>query len=139
MGGAVTFATDAWIKRLGDECNKSEAYREAARNWEGDVYFIVEPEGCLKETVYMYIDLYHGRCRQAFVPEDYTALTPEFCIRGPVSTWKEIADKKIDPIKALLIRKLALKGNMAKIMRNVKAAYALLDCSTSFETKFPLE
>jgi putative sterol carrier protein len=139
MGGAVPFATDAWIRRLGDECNNSEAYREAARNWEGDLYFIVEPEGQLQEPVYMYIDLYHGRCRQAFVPEDYTTLTPEFLISGPVSAWKEIADKKMDPIKALLTRKLSLKGNMAKVMRHVRAANALMDCSTSFETEFPID
>ncbi len=137
MDRAVTFATDAWIKQLGQACNKSERYREAARNWEGDLYLIVEPEGRLQEPVYMYIDLYHGRCRQAFVPADHTTLTPEFYISGPVRAWKEIADKKIDPIKALLTRKLSLKGNMAKIMRNVRAAYALLDCSTSFETEFP--
>lgn len=137
MGGAVSFATDAWIKRLGQACNQSERYREVARNWEGDVYFIIEPEGQLTEPVYMYIDLYHGRCRRAFVPEDYTALNPEFQIRGPISVWKEIAEKKIDPIKALLTRKLSLKGNMAKIMRNVQAAHALLDCSMSFETEFP--
>ena len=68
MSGPIPFATDAWIKRLGDECNKSEAYREAAKNWEGDLYVIVEPEGQLQETVYMYLDLYHGQCRQAFVP-----------------------------------------------------------------------
>lgn len=137
MGGAIPFATDAWIKRLGDECNKSKAYREAAKNWEGDLYFIVEPEGRLKEPIYMYIDLYHGRCRNAFVPEDHTALTPEFYVSGPLSAWKEIADKKIDPIKALLTRKLTLKGNMAKIMRNVRAANELVNCSTQFETEFP--
>ena len=137
MGGAIPFATDAWIKRLGAECNKSEAYREAARNWEGDLYFIVEPDGHLEEPVYMYIDLYHGRCRKAFVAEDHTKLNPEFSISGPISAWKELADKKVDPIKALLTRKLSLKGNMAKVMRNVKAANALMDCSTRFETAFP--
>jgi putative sterol carrier protein len=139
MGGAVCFATDAWIKRLGEACNTSERYREAARNWEGDLYFIVEPGGERTEPVYMYIDLYHGRCRQAFVPDDYTSLNPEFYVSGPVSVWKDIAERRLDPIKALLTRKLSLKGNMAKIMRNVKAANALLDCSTSFETEFPPE
>lgn len=137
MNDAIPFATDAWIKRLGDECNKSRAYREAAKHWEGDLFFIVEPEGNLHEPVYMYIDLYHGHCRRAFVPKDYTTLNPEFTIRGPVSAWKEIADRKLDPVKALLTRKLAVKGNMAKIMRNVRAANALIDCSTQFETRFP--
>jgi putative sterol carrier protein len=138
MSGAIPFATDAWIKRLGEECNKSVPYQEAAKNWEGDLYVIVEPEGRLQEVVYMYIDLYHGQCRRAFVPEDHSTLTPEFYISGPVSVWKAIAEKKLDPIKALFTRQITLKGNMAKVLRNVKAAYELVNCTTKFETEFPL-
>jgi putative sterol carrier protein len=137
MSAAIPFATDAWIKRLGEECNRSEAYHEAAKNWEGDLYIIVEPEGRLIEPVYMYIDLYHGQCRQAFVPADINALTPEFYISGPVSVWKAIADNKLDPIKALFTRQIKLKGNMAKVLKNVKAAYELVNCTTHFETDFP--
>ena len=137
MTGAIPFATDAWIKRLGDECNKSQAYRVAAKNWEGDLYIVVEAEGQLQETVYMYLDLHHGECRKAFVPKDPTTLSPEFWIIGPVSAWKEVTEKCIDPIKALLTRKLCLKGNMSKIMRSARAARALMNCSTSFKTEFP--
>ncbi len=138
MSDAIPFATDAWIKRLGEACNKSETYREAAKNWEGDLYVIVEPEGRLQETVYMYLDLYHGQCREAFVPADPTALTPEFYISGPVSVWKAIAEKKMDPMKALFTRKITLKGNMAKVLKNVKAANELVNCTTQFATEFPL-
>jgi putative sterol carrier protein len=137
MTEPIPFATDAWIKRLGEECNNSEAYREAAKNWEGDLYLIVEAGGSLKEPVYMYIDLYHGRCRKAFVPQDYTALNPEFRISGPVSAWKELAEKKLDPIKALLTRKISLQGNMAKALGNVRAANELVNCTTRFKTQFP--
>jgi putative sterol carrier protein len=138
MSGPIPFATDAWIKRLGDECNKSEAYREAAKNWEGDLYVIIEPEGRLQERVYMYLDLYHGQCRRAFVPEDYTTITPEFYISGPVSVWKAIAEKKLDPIKALFTRQITMRGNMAKVLKNAKAANELVNCTTKFETEFPL-
>ncbi len=138
MPQAIPFATDAWIKRLGEECNRSETYREAAKSWEGDLYIIVEPEGRLIEAVYMYLDLYHGQCRQAFVPTDITALTPEFHISGPVSAWKAIAEKKLDPIKALFTRQIKLKGNMAKVLKNVKAAHELVNCTTHFETDFSL-
>jgi putative sterol carrier protein len=138
MSGPIPFATDAWIKRLGDECNKSEAYREAAKNWEGDLYVVIEPEGRLQERVYMYLDLYHGQCRRAFVPEDYTTITPEFYISGPVSVWKAIAEKKLDPIKALFTRQITLRGNMAKVLKNAKAANELVNCTTKFETEFPL-
>ncbi len=138
MPCAIPFATEAWIKRLADECNKSRVDREAAKAWEGDIYFVVEAEGHLKYNVYMYMDLYHGQCRQAFVPKDYTTLNPEFWISGPVSVWKEIAETNMDLIKALLTRKLALKGNISKIMRQARATQVLVQCSTNFETDFPL-
>ncbi|GIK42481.1 MAG: hypothetical protein BroJett011_63140 [Chloroflexota bacterium] len=138
MPDPIPFATDAWIKRLGEECNNSETYRQAAKNWEGDLYVIVEPEGRLQQPVYMYIDLYHGQCRQAFVPANPATLTPEFHISGPVSVWKAIAEKKLDPMKALFTRQISLKGNMAKVMKNVKAANELVNCTTKFETEFPL-
>ena len=138
MSKAIPFATDAWVKRLGEECNKSRTYQDAAKNWEGDLYVIVEPEGRLQETVHMYLDLYHGQCRQAFVPNDPTVLNPEFCISGPVSAWKAIAEKKLDPMKALFTRRITLKGNMAKVLKNVKAANELVNCTTGIETEFPL-
>ncbi len=137
MSDPVPFATDAWIKRLGEECNKSQAYYEAARNWEGDLYLVLEPGGSRGEPTYMYIDLYHGQCRQAFVPNDPAALNPEFIITGSLNAWKELAERKIDPMKALLTRKFSLKGNMAKAMRNARAATELVNLATHFKTQFP--
>lgn len=66
------------------ELNKSQAYREAAKDWEGDFYFIIEPEGSLKETVIYYMDLWHGDCRSAFVADE-KAKTPAFRISAPSS------------------------------------------------------
>ena len=139
MGDTVPFGTDAWIKRVGDECNKSEAYREAAKNWEGDIFFIVEADDHQLEPIYMYMDLYHGRCRQAFLAEDCTVVDPEFRISGPFKVWQAIAQKKIDPVKALLTRRLSLKGNMAKVMKNARAANELVNCTTRVATEFPPE
>jgi putative sterol carrier protein len=138
MSNPIPFATDAWIKRLADECNKSASYRDAARNIEGDIYFVVEAEGRLEKNVYMYMRLCEGLCNKACVPEDHTTLNPELWISGPVSAWKEISEKSIDPLRALLTRKLAIKGSMAKVIRNSKAAQALMSCSVNFETDFPL-
>ncbi|HHH40952.1 MAG TPA: hypothetical protein ENK56_02975 [Chloroflexi bacterium] len=139
MSERIPFATDAWVKRLCEELNKSERYREAAKKWEGDLYFIIEPEGRLTEKVFMYMDLWHGECRQAFVAEDENAVSPAFRMWAPVSIWKRIIDGKLDPMQALLTRQLKMKGNMAKIMRNVKAAQELVRCATMIPTEFPID
>ncbi len=134
---AIKFATDEWIKALADELNKSEAYAEAAKTWEGDFYWVVEPEGELKEPAYLYIDLWHGKAREAFLAQDESVKTPEFRMWAPVSVWKAIVEKRLDVMQALITRKLKVKGNMTKIMRSVKAAQELVKCATRIETEFP--
>lgn len=132
----IRFATEAWLKRFHKEVNKSEAYRQAAKTWEGDFYFVIEPEGSLTEPVYLYVDLWHGESRDAFVAEDPGVKTPEFVITAPVSTWKDVIELRLDPMKGLLTKKLRLHGNMAKIMRAVKAANELVRCATRVPTEF---
>jgi putative sterol carrier protein len=56
---------------------------------------------------------------------------------APLSSWRKVIAKELDPIQGLLTRRLKLKGNMAMIMRNVKAAQELVECCTHIETEFP--
>lgn len=133
----LIFATEAWIQQFHDEVNSSEAYRKAAKNWEGDFYFIVEPEGSLTEPTYMYMDLWHGESRNAFIAQNPTLKDPEFVISAPVSIWRDVIELRLDPMKGLMTKKLKLKGNMAKIMRAVKAANELVRCTTRVPTDFP--
>jgi len=134
---SIKFPSDEWIKALMQELNKSQAYRDAARNWEGDFYFIVEPEGSLKEQAILYMDLWHGECRSASVVKDEKEKTPEFRIWAPLSKWRRVIEKKLDPIQGLVTRQLKLKGNLMKIMKAPKAALELVNCCTLVPTDFP--
>ena len=40
----VKFPSDEWVKMMMEDLNKSDAYMEAAKNWEGDFYFIIDPK-----------------------------------------------------------------------------------------------
>lgn len=64
-------------------------------------------------------------------------VNPEFQVSGSMKVWRAIARKEMDPIKALLTRQLSVKGNMAKVMRNARAANELVNCTTRVETEFP--
>jgi len=136
MEEKLPFATEAWIQQLHQEVNQCEAYRQAAKTWEGDFYFVVEPGGALTKPVYMYMDLWHGESREAFIAHDPAAKAPEFVISAPVSTWQDVIELRLDPLKGLMTKKLKLKGNMAKIMRAVKAANELVRCTTRVPTEF---
>jgi len=133
----IKFPTDEWIKALCEELNKSEAYAQAAATWEGDFYFIIEAGGSLPKPVYLYMDLWHGKCRSAGAVANPDEKKPEFVIAASLADWRKVIEKKLDPIQGMMTRKLKLKGNMMKIMKVPKAAAELVNCCTLVPTEFP--
>ena len=133
----IPFPSDAWIKAMMEDLNASAAYLEAAKNWEGDFIFAIEPGGSLETTVQLYMDLYHGKCRDAFAV-DGQQVSPAFRLSGPVATWKKVMTKKLDPMQAMMTGQLKLAGNMGIIMRNVRAAKELVESCTRIPTEFPV-
>ncbi|MGA9351355.1 MAG: SCP2 sterol-binding domain-containing protein [Anaerolineae bacterium] len=131
------FLLDEWIKALQVDINQSEPYAKAAEQWEGDFYFIITPEGSMTGPVIYYMDLWHGKCRDAYLVTDESEKEPVFRMAAPLSVWEKVVTKKLDVIQGLLTRQIKLKGNMAMIMRNVKAAQELVECCTHIETEFP--
>ena len=133
----IKFLSEEWILALMQEINNSQAYREAAKDWEGDFYFILEPEGNIKEALIYYMDLWHGECRSACIITDEKEKAPEFRISAPISKWRRVIEKKLDPIQGMVTRQLKLQGNLMKIMKTPKAAMELVNCCTLVPTEFP--
>lgn len=136
---AILFATDEWVKALQTEINSSEGYRQAAKTWEGDFYFVINQGDGIPEDVYLYLDLWHGECRDAYRVESPAEKSPAFELSAPVKVWRGVLAKKIDPIRGLMTRQLKLKGNMMKIMKVPKAATELVECATRVDTAWPGE
>jgi putative sterol carrier protein len=133
-----TFPSDEWVKQLEVELNTSEAYADAARNWEGDFYFVIDPDkdGPLQAPVYLYMDLWHGRCREAYMVSDRNAKRPAFVMSGAYSKWKRVVTAELDPIQGLMTGQLKLKGNMIMVMKNVKAAQEMVKACTRIDADF---
>jgi len=129
-------ASEEWVKAFAEAINNSPAYAEAAKTWEGDFYFIVEPGGNVKEEIIMYFDLWHGKCREACVCAERSAKDPAFVISALEKAWRKVIDKKLDPIQGMMTRQLKLKGDMVKIMKAVKAAKELVGCATQVPTQY---
>ncbi len=136
---AYMFGSDEWAKAFMEEINKNEAYAKAAADWEGDFYFVVQPKKMFDKQIVLYVDLWHGKCRDAKVVEDESQYSPEYKLIASDDNWKAIIDRKLDPIRGMMIRKLKLEGNMGKIMRYVKAAQELVNSATRVPTEFPPE
>jgi putative sterol carrier protein len=130
--------SEEWIKALHDELNASPAYAEAGKDWEGDFYFIVNPEGAVTEPIYMYMDLWHGKSREAHIAKDKTEKNPAFVMSGPYGKWKKVVTAQLDPIQAMMTGQLKLKGNMVMIMKHVKAAQEMVKVCTRIDTEFAI-
>jgi putative sterol carrier protein len=130
------YATQEWCDLYKEEINKNKAYEEAAKTWEGDFYFITEAGGPVKEPIYMYVDLYHGKCRAAEIVTDPNKYKPAFTISAPYAIWKQIATKKLDATKALITKQSKMTGDMAKIMRYTRAANELTNCTMLVPTEW---
>jgi putative sterol carrier protein len=133
----ATFGTQEWLDAFKAAINASAAYRESAKSWEGDFYFVVEPEPDTSDApVLMYLDLWHGECRAARIVANEADQSPEFRIAGSSAKWRKLIEQRTDPIKALMTNMLRIKGNMAKVVRNVRAAQDLVQCAYTVETTF---
>ena len=106
-----------------------------AKTWEGDFIFQIDADGeHVQEPIRAYIDLYHGKMRDAFVagPDDNAA----FIWSGSLKNWKELFAEEFGPIKGLFMRKFKLKGSYGKVLRYVKAATELVNTALEVPTKY---
>jgi putative sterol carrier protein len=130
------FPSDAWIQALREHLNASSSYERAAKDWEGDFVFVVEPNGTGGPPQYLFLGLYHGRCTEAAMLTEASERVTEFTISAPLATWRLVVEGKLDPIQGLMTKKLKLQGNMMKIMRYPKAAKEIISCCALVPTDF---
>ena len=130
----VRFPSDEWIKTFKEELNKSKDYEEVAKTWEGDFLFVVTPYEELKEEVTFYVDLWHGKCRDAYLVND--SKTAAFIFKGPYSNWKKVINKELDPIRGLIRGMFILEGDSKIILDQVKAAQELVNTASKIPVDF---
>ena len=135
------FPSEEWMKLYIERVNSSSAYKEAAATWEGDVAYVIEaePDKGVPETVWAWLDLWHGECRGGKLISPEEGEKSQFLIRAPYSRWKEVIRKELDPIKGMMQGKLKLKGDLPTIVRYVKASNELVNLAQTVPTEFPDE
>ena len=132
------FPSDEWISIYRDRINASPEYREAAATWEGAVAFAfeAEPDRSVPKDLWVLLDLWHGECREArMIGPDEGRLAP-YVIRAPYSRWKEVVRGDLDPVKGMMQGKLKLQGDLAMIVRYVRAANELVHLTMQVPTEF---
>ena len=130
------FPSEEWLKGLEVKINSDERYQDIARNWEGDLFFFIEPEGNLKERLTFYLDLWHGACRKVVFnpkPEDYPK--PTFILTANYKNITAILTGSLNPMTAMMTSKLKVNGSMGYMMRNVPTVLDFVRVAQSVTTE----
>ena len=133
---AYEFPSDEWINALSDQLNASDSYQRSAKDWEGDFIFVAESDDAYPETVYLYLQLYHGASPGAAMLDPDQLPETEFIIKAPFSTWRKVIEGKLDPIQGMMTGQLKLEGDLMKVMRYPKAAQEIVSCCATIPTEW---
>ena len=135
------FPREEWFHALAGKIAGSQAYHEAASDWEGDIAFVIEadPERGVPHDVWGHLDLWHGTCRSGTVVTPERGADAEFVISATFRRWKDVVRGELDPVRAMMQGKLRVRGDLPKILRYVQAAHELVVICGTVPTRFPDE
>lgn len=132
---AAIFPNEEWLLSLKEYLNTNEKYAKIARKWEGDLVFDIKAEGALETDQAIYIDLWHGKCRDAFYVQEGEEMDAAFILTAPYSNFVRVLKGDLDPMQAMMTRKLAVKGSMAYMMRNIPTVLEFVRCAQAVTDK----
>lgn len=133
----ATFPTVEWTTAVMERLNNDEDYARIAQKWEDDLKFIVEPGSTLPAQVSLYFDLWHGKCRNVLlIPDTNTLISASFILKGPYENFKRILEGKLDPMQALLTRKVIVQGNFGLLIRSVPVVLNFVRCCREVTDNF---
>jgi putative sterol carrier protein len=123
------FPGPEWLKALDQKLNSDQKYAQIAQKWEGDMLIVIEPSGPVKEELFYYLDLWHGTCRKAEILTGIGDRKPAFILKASYDNLVKILKGELDPMQAMMIRKLSVQGSMAVMMRSVPTVLDFVRCA----------
>jgi putative sterol carrier protein len=78
--------------------------------------------------MWLYFDLWHGKCRDAYIEEQSSTLNPAFILKAPYGNFMKVLSGEVGVMQALMTRMLGVRGNMAVMMRNVPTVLNFVRC-----------
>jgi putative sterol carrier protein len=132
---AAIFPSPEWLQIFGEKLNTDEHYSQVARNWEADLCFVIEPSGPITERILYYLDLWHGKCRRTEILKELPTSLPKFVLTATYENFSHVLKGKVDPMQAMLTRKLQVHGSMAYMARNIPVVLDFVRCARDVTTE----
>ena len=122
------FPSAEWMQLIKYKLNNDEKYAQIAKNWEGDLRLIIEPDTSLPELIWLYFDLWHGTCRDAYIEDQTSTKKPVFILVAPYGNFIKILSGEVGAMQGLMTRMVSVRGSMAYMMRNVPTVLDFVRC-----------
>jgi hypothetical protein len=130
------FFSKEWIDLFREEINRSEPFANAARMYEDTFVFVVDSDETFSGNIAVFMDIYHGKCREIKLLSNPTERKPKFVYRTSYSTWKRIIDGLIDPMMGVGSGSIHVEGDMAEFLTRRRAASELVEAARRVPTEF---
>jgi len=123
-----------YLEEVRRRSNADEAYQRLARD-ESDSYLMIikgEPDKGIPETLAIGYAADHGTITEVWIGERET----DFVLQGLYGVWVRILTGKLDPNKAMMMRKLKVKGNLLQLLRTADATIRWLQVLQTIPNEF---
>jgi len=134
------FPSRGWAEAAMALVNADPDSVAAARGWSGDFGLVIEAErGALDEHFVVWVRPENGRVAELRVlvdPDDLDELEPAYRIRAPYSVWKGLLLGNVDPVEAILKRRLRVDGDVQPILERMRYKDIAARVLSGLETRF---
>ena len=118
------FPSKEWCEEAVRLVNDDPERELAAQGWQGDIGVIVDAEpGKLARAFVVHLVPRGGRIDKLRVledPDDLDELEPAYLARAPYSVWKQLLQGSLDPVEAVLRRRIAVKGDIQQLVERLR-------------------
>ncbi len=147
------FPSPQWAEAFCKALNENQEYREAAKDWIWDVVFVASniPNAVVSAVAQlmgglsnvtsnagaMKFRLRNGTCQGSEFYIDASKADADYILEADYTLWKDLIQGKVDPVAAILSRKIRVKkGSFLTLIQFSSAAIKMTNTAMSVPTRF---
>ncbi|RKH01738.1 hypothetical protein D7Y13_35995 [Corallococcus praedator] len=135
------FPSKEWLDEAVRLTNSDPECAMAGKGWKGDFGAIIEAEpGKLAKPFVVHVVPGDCRIEKARVlsdPDDLEELEPVYLARAPYSVWKQLLLGTLDPVEAVLKRRISMRGDLQPLIERMRYKGIADRVFASLKTEFP--
>ena len=130
----MEFCSSEYLQEAKKRTNLDEKYLELAKDEYASYTFVIkaDPEKVVEMDLVIGYTVDDGRITDIWLGERET----DFTITGKYEVWINVLLGKLGATKALMMRKLKVKGNLLKLMKYTKPTLRCLEILRTIPTEF---